>query len=297
MRKDADPDISGSVDSAGSIDCLGQSKLIEADKSFTKEDLCRDHGNGLEIVCVEKLYQDAVGELPKPDLVAMFSPGFPQLARATWDPVLRSLLDSGVPIMVGDLLSTDKHFCDAQNDLPSPGSDLLVTWDTPEAGMTLNAMDAFEAHQLGSKRGPFPLVIPQGGSEEYIAKNAVLQVFQGRKKGAEAFEVPSAELMKTRKATVEEAHIQQYMEDNGSAKELIQSLLSPMSAQYLKAMWQMYRNSVTDVYIKKEYQLSKEDQNTAQEMGLGGKSRETPWTFEEWLFVLTKLGFGDDVFF
>merc|ERR1719473_1427632 len=92
----------------GAIECAKDGSLAGNDDSFRVADLCKDHGNGLEVVCVEKYYQEVSAELPKPDLVAMFSPGFPQIARRSWDTVLQKLLQMEVPIMVGDLLYSDK---------------------------------------------------------------------------------------------------------------------------------------------------------------------------------------------
>merc|ERR1719331_2750728 len=106
------------------IKCKGQA--AKDAKSFKKSELCRNHGNGLEVVCVEKYYQEASADLPKPDLVVMFSPGFPQLGRRSWDQVLRPLLDSTVPIMVNDIFNSGekvKNVYDTTGKtIPAPGS-------------------------------------------------------------------------------------------------------------------------------------------------------------------------------
>jgi len=68
------------------------------DKGLSKAELCRDHGNSLEVVCFEEYYSDAKKKLPRPDLAVMFSPGFPQLERRTWDAELRWMLQDAVPI-------------------------------------------------------------------------------------------------------------------------------------------------------------------------------------------------------
>lgn len=300
--KEVDPE-TGKVSDDGVIRCDRQSNLREDDAKFTKEDLCRDHGNGLEVVCVEKFYQDAVDDLPKPDLVAFFSPGFPQMARATWDPVLRSLLQSNVPIMVSDLYSTNKHFYDGKNKLPAAGSNWELSEKEWEAGMTLMGMNAYEARRIGAKRNPFPIVIPQGGSREVIAKNAALQVFQGRKDGAKPFDVPSAREVEARKALVEDARLEKHMEDPQNAKDIITSMTEPTSAQYFAGMWKMYKGQVKEKFqqlyagSKFRERLSHKQQRIAEDMGLTDKQdRDTPWTFKEWMFALTELKFGDNVF-
>ena len=43
----------------GAMHCRESSNITAEDKIFKKEDLCRDHGNGLEVVCVEEYYQEA----------------------------------------------------------------------------------------------------------------------------------------------------------------------------------------------------------------------------------------------
>merc|ERR1719171_1572189 len=63
------------------IVCENDHELKRMDAAFHKKDLCKNHGNGLEVVCIEKHYQDVSATLPRPDVAVMFSPGFPQLAR------------------------------------------------------------------------------------------------------------------------------------------------------------------------------------------------------------------------
>jgi len=284
----------------GAIECKKSGAQVEEDQSFKKADLCRDHGNGLEVVCVEKYYQDVSAELPKPDLVAMFSPGFPQIARRSWDQVLRGLLESETPIMVGDLLYSDsiaKVFESGKSKtLAAPGDNWYVKKSKSEDGMTLRAMRAYGARKLGSFRNPFPILIPRG-TNDVVAKNAVLQVFRGRRATAKPFKLPSAEAMEKRKAAVNALQLKEIdRDDDSNAEEIKASMLIPTSKSYDKAMYQLYRKEIKGwvqhkiKHQNKDKPLSKEWLSMVEKLGLtGSTNRKKPWNVNEWMFVLQKL--------
>lgn len=290
----------------GAIKCANDGSLAGEDESFRKADLCRDHGNGLEVVCVEKYYQDVQADLPKPDVVAMFSPGFPQIARRSWDQVLRSLLATEVPIMVCDLLyseSVDKVFVNGKDkSITAPGKKWSVKPSRMEDGMTLRTMRAYGARKLGSYRNPFPILIKKH-SDDVTAKNAVLQVFRGRLSTAKPFKFPSEKAIERRKKKIAALDLQHLMDDESSAEEIKTSMLIPTSKAYDKAMWQLYRKQIREWVEDRMSKRSKgkplEESwiSTVEELGLTGKQRRRkPWKLNDWIFVLSKLKVADEFF-
>jgi len=297
----------GKIADNGAIQCRNKGSL--QDKTFAKADLCRDHGNGLEVVCIEKYYQECSAELPKPDAVVMFSPGFPQIARRSWDQVLQGLLAEEVPIMVGDLLysSSVKSVFQKNKVAVSPGSKWAVSeqvggeyGQVGEDGMTLNAMRAYGARNLGAFRNPFPILITRG-SHDVTAKNAVLQVFCGRVASAEPLTLPSKQAIQHRKKVVAAMDLQDSMDDASSAEEIKSSMLLATSTAYDKAMWQTYQPEVAE--LVREFMARKRQRNKpidkawllqVEKMGLTGKPRQKPWNLEEWIFVLEKMKVADE---
>jgi hypothetical protein len=286
----------------GMISCSEDTNQTKKDVSFTKADYCRDHGNGLEVVCIEKYYQDVSTELPKPDAVVMFSPGFPQIARRSWDSVLRSLLASEVPIMVGDLASGNSM---AEVFPVGEGKAATVPGDKwpkenmrqseGEGAITLMAMRAYGARRVGAFRNPFPIFIPQKPDDTIIAKNAVLQVFSGRLADAKPLEMPSPAEIEDRKKKVAGLNLRRYFKDKDSAQEIKAAMLIPTSKAFDMAMWQMYKADIQQFvqHSMRRHRKNKTWISKVTEMGLVDKPRETPWTLDEWIFVLTKLKYGD----
>lgn len=288
----------GSVGSEGQLQCRKKSTLAKGDEDFRKADLCRDHGNGLEVVCVEKYYQEAAAELPKPDLVVMFSPGFPQLARRSWDKPLRALMDSDVPIMVNDLLpDTDSKIYDVTGkSLPQPGKEWTFDRKTGEGGMTLTAMEAYDAKRVGGWRNPFPIYIPQ--DDVVIAKNIMVQLYRGRNPGARPWVMPSRDALKRRKRLLNLVKFTDFL-DKDNAKEVKKSLLTPTSTAYDKAMWIFYRDTVKKQVMDKRAKDSKKYRNRLRKEWkpivekLWRRKRDTPWTLDEWTFILAQLKFTE----
>mmetsp|Transcript_59917 Transcript_59917/g.104816 ORF Transcript_59917/g.104816 Transcript_59917/m.104816 type:complete len:488 (+) Transcript_59917:41-1504(+) len=299
------------------LECSKKSMQAKEDKGWRKADVCRDHGNGLEVVCVEKYYQDVADELPSPDVVAMFSPGFPQLARRSWDEVLRKLLLAEVPIMVSDLVSSyrmDDVFKNGKKTVVAAGKRWKVRKQSMEDGMTLMAMQAYGARRLGSFRNPFPIFNFRRG-DDAIAKNGVLQVFHGRQDNAKPFKMPRDDEVLRRKDLLERLNLAKYFEDKDNAKEVKESLLIPTSTAYERAMSQLYlptmRDLIKDHHKHGDKGLSGRPLAKLQELGLapdGKKAKSSgkckkgtchlkPWGVEDWIYIIQHLnGATDEVF-
>mmetsp|Transcript_45823 Transcript_45823/g.85671 ORF Transcript_45823/g.85671 Transcript_45823/m.85671 type:complete len:488 (-) Transcript_45823:181-1644(-) len=302
------------------LECSSKSSQTREDKSFQKADLCRDHGNGLEVVCVEKYYQDVSDELSSPDAVAMFSPGFPQIARRSWDEVLRKLLLADVPIMVGDLLYSDsleRTFQQGKKNVVAPGGRWKVKGRSMEDGMTLMAMHAYGAKRLGSFRNPFPIFLKRS-DDDVTAKNGVLQVFQGRRSHAKPFVMPSKDEVQRGKKELESFDLRRYFDDDDNAKEVKRSLLISTSTAYERAMSQLYlptirhlvahhhkqsgtgkgSRSFSDATMAKlkELGLLSSDQKTKSK----GKRKQSgnlkPWGLKDWIFIIKHLNGVDEIF-
>jgi hypothetical protein len=287
----------GRITEDESIMCDASSSMAQGDKVFKKADLCRNHGNGLEVVCVEKYYQDAVADLPKPDLVVMNSPGFPQLARRSWDQVLRPLLDSKVPIMVNDILNSGEKVKDIYDTtgkvMPTPGSKWKVSVGLGEGGLTLGAMTAYEANEVGGWRSPFPIYIRKQGSD--TGKSLMVQLFRGRKANAAPWEVPSTTAMSALKKFVEGVDwVTALDQDEANAAEVKMSLEFPCSTAYNQAMYNLYNKDVKQKLerMTRRHRVKESWKPMLEQLGLTGKPRQTPWTVEEWAFIITKLKFS-----
>jgi len=304
-RKVRKPEVGTIREGGNAIQCKGQAAKDAS--SFKKSELCRNHGNGLEVVCVEKYYQDASADLPKPDLVVMYSPGFPQLGRRSWDQVLRPLLDSQVPIMVNDVMNSQEVKLAHQDDiydttgkfLPVPGGKWKVTTpliESGEGGLTLGCMKAYEAREVGGWRSPFPIYLGKRGGAT-TAKSFIVQLFQGRVANAKPWEVPSTSAMQTLKSYVESVDWLRAVGDAEFAGEVKLSFLFPVSTAYEKGMWMLYRDPVKkrlDSLIG-QGRAKKSWDPMLQTLGLmdNFKSRQTPWTVTEWVWIMINLNFGE----
>lgn len=282
----------------GKLTCDGSSSVTQLDKTWKKAELCKDHGNGLEIVCLERYYQDVSSELPAPDAVLLFSPGFPQLMRRSWDIVLQSVLSQDVPVLVGDLLNADSlenlfgggtHRVEAM-----PGEHFQVLDGSMEDGMTLMAMDAYRAKRLAAYRNPFPILI-QTQEEGVIAKNAVLQIFQGRKADAEPFYRPTLQDVAQRQTILKQSRLTKVIRDAHLADDILRSLAIPTDPAYDAAMMKLYMSGIQEqaeaqISNTDDGQLKQELLNRCQKLGLmGGQRRTTSWSLSDWIFILTDL--------
>lgn len=279
------------------------SEMLELDREFRKEDYCRDHGDGLEVVCVEKYYQEVYDDLPSPDAVVMFSPGFPQLGRRSWDAPLRRLLDDNVLLMVADLLKSDtswgEMFQSSGHEATMPGHAWPVQRRSMEDGMTLIALDAYGTRRLGSWRNPFPLRVKQ--RHRKVAKNAVLQAFRGRRDGHSSLdEMPSAALVEDDAVLVRGADWTEIFEGEVEiGREFRDSMLTPVSFAYERAMRELYEGDLRKLVLERGLaSFSPKQRATIERMGLAGvagrKRRDRPrWSAREWLFCLTELEASD----
>lgn len=279
--------------------CENDVELEQLDAAWKKADFCRDHGNGLEVVCVEKYYQDASADLPKPDVAVMFSPGFPQLARRSWDQVLRGLLDDNVVVMVGDLLNRRMPVSQVFGH-SRPGAPWTVAPHSDEDGMTLIGMNAYGAHRLGTRRAPFPVLIMHGKTG--IAKNAVLQVFRGRVAGYSASEqsMPSAAVLAKDSEFVHATNWKNVFKNvrgfEDMAKEVRESLLIPTSKAYEMAMRNYYMPELRKRASDKKSSLSSKQQAKLKTLGLlgnGAFDKSQRWGPRTWVYLSMTLDVTD----
>jgi len=277
----------------GKVRCASDEALKQYDAGFARSDLCRDHGNGLEVVCLEKFYQDV--NLPIPDLAVMFSPGFPQLARRSWDRVLQDLLDRDVMMLVSDEVSGNSlgsMFTDDGAKEIELGGDLAPSLQYHgENTDTLIAMQAYNAQRLGSQRNPFPLLVAE--RDEVIAKNAVVQVFQGRTAGAERESLPLASVLNSDIAAVK-GFDWGSLHDKDYARQVESSLLIPVSPAYERACRTVHEKDVFHSFERKGLQpFNSEERVYLQELGLvsgtGKQVQPGRWGPKAWLFFLKKL--------
>jgi len=274
--------------------CKNDAELEELDTAWKKADFCRDHGNGLEVVCIEKYYQDASAQLPKPDVAVMFSPGFPQLARRSWDQVLRGLLDDNVVVMVGDLVNRRAPIAEVFSH-GKPGGPWTVEERSDEDGMTLIGMNAYGARRLGTRRSPFPILIKHGDTA--IAKNSVLQVFRGRVARSTDQSLPSASTLAEDAKfvrSVDWKKLFKHERDEDIAKEYRDSLLVPTSAAYEKAMRIYYTPELRSRAQDKSASLTHEQRERLTRLGLLGNADIAPenrkrWGPRTWVFVTRTL--------
>jgi len=277
--------------SNGGVKCTDAEAMKTYDASFTKQNLCRDHGNGLEVVCLEKFYQDS--NLKKPDIAVMFSPGFPQLARRSWDSVLQDLLDKDVIVMVNDEVfgeSLNSMFLAKDSKGTAPGAAWKPTAKRQgEDTDTLIAMRAYRARRRTSRRNPFPLIIREG--KELIAKNAVVQVFQGRLDGATRMSLPTATVLAADTAAVNKFDWKKF--ESGYADDIKKSLLTPVSPAYEEACRAIHEASLRGIIQRKGVKFfGAKDRGFLRRLGLVGratKQEQERWGPQAWLFFLKHL--------
>lgn len=274
-------------DSKSRVVCDSSVKLKARDASFSRKELCRDHGNGLEVVCVEKLYQEA--DLPQPDVVMLFSPGFPQLVRRTWDPVLRDLLQKRVLLLVSDETSgatVDRIFVQAGREV-KPGGAWKVRDSDGEDTISLLTMRKYGARRLGARRNPFPITLASDGA--MMAKNAVVQAFMGLKEGR------TLEPLLPEKVVLEEqALVRGFNWDRtDGGNDLRQGLLTPTSPEFERATRTMYLQDVRDIVKKKGLKhFSKAERAELKRLGAVSDTpgkRLPRWGPKEWVFLIKTL--------
>ena len=152
-----------------------------------RRETCRTHGN-VSVLCFEKYYQQVAGELPTPHLVVMFNPGFPQIARRSWDATLLMLLKQRVPCAVSTQMTSHKG--------TPVGGEPWSTNFTEEADEEFPVhatLKAFGADIWGTTGSPFPIVSRDMGRVLGRAlKNGAIEIFQGLKAGKQLPKAGSA---------------------------------------------------------------------------------------------------------
>lgn len=114
--------------------------------------------------------------------------------------------------------------------------------------------------------------------------------------------MPSRDALKRRKRLLNLVKFTDFL-DKDNAKEVKKSLLTPTSTAYDKAMWIFYRDTVKRQVMDKRAKdskryrdrLRKEWKPIVEKLGLvsGRRERDTPWTLDEWTFILAQLKFTE----
>jgi len=272
----------------------GAAGIRTLDQGLSKAELCRDHGNGLEVLCFEEYYSGAREKLPRPDLAVMFSPGFPQLERRTWDAELRWMLQDAVPILVSDvhISKSDWGRIVHQSGRSVPHG---AKWDVVdgEPRMTLSTMQNYGARTLGAFRGPAPIIHLEHEVSRF-AKNGIVQLFLGYEPGQPSIPPPSPEDTAADKLFLEKAdwsglHIWHGLE---------RSLKTPASQPYERACQEMYAPAIRGlVDIRGCPSFTHVTRARLMELGLCDAAERTnlqstssPWTSKDWVFIIDVLG-------
>lgn len=282
--------------------CKGAGKwgTADMDKDWSKEKLCKDYGDGLEVVCIEKFYQDVRDELPHPDLVVMFSPGFPQLGRRSWDAVLIGLLNDGVPTMISDIVF------DYKMKLPTPrGNSTKIhpggKWDPSlqlgEDWQTWLAMRKYGAHMVKSRRGPFPILHKEDG--EMMGKNAVVQIYLGykpNKKPTQRLTSKKVENYNKLFEAVDWNFIASH-KCNLSPSHLKGIFKLPTSKPFDNAVRDMHFEDLRRVALHHQHSLDQAQRAALERYGLLGSAskpgKRRHWGLRAWVLILRTLGCRD----
>lgn len=292
-------------------------------EKFDSKEVCRRFGSGLEVVCVEGLYQAQSASLPEPDLVVTFHPGFPTVSRRSWDSVLLNVLDKGIPLMVVDMveaLDKEEDFAGAQtwNTIFKQGSTTGIavaagdTWvaqhgfEDEDSAITLNH---YGARSLGMWRNPFPVLLGQGsGLEshnksmkvETAAKSIVVQAYRGRVGGRKPESAPKLTkdeetvLRRTKWAKIKDGY------------EMKEWLKIPVSNAFARASRDVHiaRILKTPELLQKE-SLDAEVLQRAETLGFKeGSTRkghvdehDPGWTVDDWIFLFRDVKLADKYHF
>jgi len=255
------------------------------DKGWSKESLCGKHGDALEVVCLEKYYKDAKASLPKPDLVTLFSPGFPQLGRRSWDPELISMLGDGVPIMVSDVMRRKSWGRRVRqgNATVRPGARWKVQSNSEgEDWMTWLGMRAYGARRMAARRAPFPISHREEGL--IFAKNGVVQLFQGYKTGVEPIAPPP-----THRAARDATFLKSLARRREIPDEISEWLSVPASSAYERASRDWYVGQLRQLVRERGHSLTAEERATLEEYGLFEKRSKRRWSPRAWVSICKAL--------
>jgi len=268
------------------------------DDGWSKSQLCRDHGNGLKVLCLERLYADVRHELPRPDVAMLFSPGFPQLERRTWDAELRGLLQEGVPTFVSDAVmepNWGRLVFRHGRWVPHGGHwDMGRNWKHNEPAMTLMTMRKYGARSFGALRAPFPILHHEEG--DVIAKNAVVQLFIGYDANHKPAMSPSIAEVASDAVSLEDVD----WEELGINSDLERSLSTPVSEAYDWACQAWYFPGVTKIVRKQGCSsFAPSARKKLLDLGLCHVKLSRPgqhyktnirWTSKDWVFLVKELG-------
>lgn len=271
--------------------------MMDVDKGWKKKDFCRDYGNGLEVVCVEKFYQDVRADLAAPDLAVMFSPGFPQLGRRSWDNVLIGLLNDKVPLMLSDVITTRSWGYNltlpefGKKPIP-PGGKWNPAKDIGEDWQTWIAMKKFGAQRLIARRGPFPILHFEDGGT--LAKNAVIQVYEGYKPNRKPTPPLSEDAIKKYEAEFKKVNWEEIGTGDCSPQELKHIFKFPTSRAFDNAVRALYLEDFKQEARHRHSRLTEKQLARLQRLGLiasdAPNKKHKRWNLKAWAFILKTLG-------
>jgi len=250
---DVPDDMQGQVDSRLNVSLLQTRSLPrrkmskkkkvhdKMDEQELRKKSCGSHllgTKGVRVVvkCHEKLYQDVWDIIPKPNLAMMINPGFPLPNRRAFDGVLRHLLKKKIPTAVSAQQYVDGGKAhEVWSNGRTPGVKLVPKKDfADEVYQTFETLQMYEA-QVVATSSPFPYVYTDGG--DVLIKNNVLEFFVGRK--------PGATRIKMLRRMHEGQPLRHEHADHAIVAELANSLRTPVSRPYARAMKAWARSSMS----------------------------------------------------
>lgn len=142
----------------------------------------------LHVTCLHGVYQDVVSrhDLQLPHVALLIGPGFPEVARRSWDAALQHLLAKSIFTVVGsdalnldlDALSGDKRkFGQPYNATALAALTSLSSHEASDAPRHEQALAAYGVRTVGITINPFPIVWAEGS--QLFAKNYYLHAFRG----------------------------------------------------------------------------------------------------------------------
>jgi len=279
--------------------CKGSGKwgTASVDQGWKKEDVCKDHGNGLEVVCVEKFYQDVRTDLAHPDLAVMFSPGFPQLGRRSWDPVLIGLLNDKVPTMLSDVIANPSWGYNLKvrqlgpKPVP-PGGPWNSAREIGEDYETSLAMKKFGAQKLLDRRGPFPILHFE--DDGTLAKNAVIQVYEGYKSNRKPTPPLSQAFVEKYNAAFDKVNWSEIKGDHCDEHEMKSIFKFPTSRPFDNAVRAKYLPDLKRKALRRQAQFTDKQRARLVKYGLleSGDPKQKPkrWGLKAWVFIMQTIG-------
>ncbi len=199
--------------------------------------------DGLEIRIEHGYYQDIMDRLKVPDLVVMFNPGFPQIMRRTWDPVILHLLEKQIPTVV----SVQTVLGNSQKFRPKPGFPWCIKYtdEENEDFPVLTTLNCYGANILSVTGCPFPIIWDHGNT--FICKNSVILVFCGLTEGKV--------LHRAQPISEEDKNFLNQYKIRARYRSLYRALCYPVSRSYDDATRQVYKMYLNTFLNSKNFHI------------------------------------------